>query len=1334
VPRTAPMPNIPAIPGMCPGIVIKAGGAGGGGSGAGGGNGKGGKKKAKGKRGKENAEGGKKNAAKGTGKCGGAGGCPNPNHGNGGSASAGDPVDVVTGRVYTVPTVDLALPGHLPLIIERSYNSLANERDVGLGFGWSHSLAWELEVRRRSGKVWGPEGTFWEFEVPEPGDRVEFDTAVLDRVGDSYVLFEQDDGVSYVFAADEFVEGRHRLVAVRNSYGHAITLEYDRGALVEVTDSVGRTIAVRRGYDGRIAAFEVLAPAQHAGTWCFRRYRYDERGDLVTTSDGDGNATAFTYDDHHRMVKKSNPEGFEVHHRYDRAGRCIETWCAYPGERNPALSSRAPKVLADGTTAKGMLHVKVDYVNEDYTEVVSSRGVRRYHTNAIGKIDLADSGAGVHTNTYDEFGKIATYTNAEQATWKWERDEHGNVVSTVNPLGFTTSRAYNDRGHLIQSTDENGVSHWYERDEYGALLAARDNRGQLIASRYDGAGNAVEVVLPNGGVTQMSYDSMGNRVLVQEPNGATRHIEYDYLGRVVGFVDELGGRTRYNYGARGELLSTDFPNGARVVNAYDREGNLTHFTTADGQTYELRYAALGLVYEVRKPDGSRANFRYDREGDLIEVDNEKGEQHVIERSVTGYIVEEATFDGRKMRYGFDAGGQLTSVTDPGGEVTRIQYDPVGRISGRSYADGTEDRFEYDGVGRLVASDNGTVACRFEYDERGNLVRESQTFEGETHVVEHDHDVMGKVKATRTSLGYQQASSYDVMGNVVSLQLGDESPIRFQRDALGLEIGRLLPGGGVLETRRDGMGLPLLRRLSTAGAAQGAAVADVTGLAVGQALHEQAFVWSQRGKLTATIDNERGKTEYQYDPAGQLTARLPANARRELFNYEPGGNLYDDQAQREYALGGRLVRRGNASFAYDASHRVTEKHVDTADGKQVSRYEWDGRGLLRRVTLPDGSAVENAYDSYARRVRKRTLSREGAVDAVVRYVWDGDHVVHELQESANDNALDMPGSVTSIERARARRRETTYAFVPDSLQPLAHRRSDVGGVGARASGSGWVHYVEGNAGTPELLVAGDGRILAHLDGKAFGRVEYVDGAAAATDLRFFGHVEDAETGLFYNRYRHYDPDTGRYLSPEPLGLMGGLSPFGYAANDPVGMVDPDGLAVISTAHSGSDNNPTASGAGASKSARHGHANIHPAVRGALVPTKDLENRTGETCAEPVAVSEYLRDWEKKNNNGKPLNPKKKQDREKISAALRDMKVNSYDHEGGAPRSPCKNCSQFFANLMEQYGAPNPKDIASGATQSNPNADVNFDPPPPGALNSQGKPYHSSYDSALALFKP
>jgi RHS repeat-associated protein len=60
------------------------------------------------------------------------------------------------------------------------------------------------------------------------------------------------------------------------------------------------------------------------------------------------------------------------------------------------------------------------------------------------------------------------------------------------------------------------------------------------------------------------------------------------------------------------------------------------------------------------------------------------------------------------------------------------------------------------------------------------------------------------------------------------------------------------------------------------------------------------------------------------------------------------------------------------------------------------------------------------------------------------------------------------------------------------------------------------------------------------------------------LRFPGQYYDAETGLHYNYHRYYDPDTGRYLTPDPIGLAGGINPFVYVQNNPINMIDPWGL--------------------------------------------------------------------------------------------------------------------------------------------------------------------------------
>jgi RHS repeat-associated protein len=72
----------------------------------------------------------------------------------------------------------------------------------------------------------------------------------------------------------------------------------------------------------------------------------------------------------------------------------------------------------------------------------------------------------------------------------------------------------------------------------------------------------------------------------------------------------------------------------------------------------------------------------------------------------------------------------------------------------------------------------------------------------------------------------------------------------------------------------------------------------------------------------------------------------------------------------------------------------------------------------------------------------------------------------------------------------------------------------------------------------------------------------------------GQYYDPETGLHYNYFRYYNPQTGRYITPDPIGLEGGVNLFAYVdsvgkpyvetnlytytANNPINRVDPFGL--------------------------------------------------------------------------------------------------------------------------------------------------------------------------------
>jgi RHS repeat-associated protein len=189
-------------------------------------------------------------------------------------------------------------------------------------------------------------------------------------------------------------------------------------------------------------------------------------------------------------------------------------------------------------------------------------------------------------------------------------------------------------------------------------------------------------------------------------------------------------------------------------------------------------------------------------------------------------------------------------------------------------------------------------------------------------------------------------------------------------------------------------------------------------------------------------------------------------------------------------------------------------------------------------------VSFAYDPLLRRVAKRLYIEEVAGErrlaAETRYAWDQEQLIHERRES-----FDEEGKSVEVE-------ERTYLYeATESMSPFAERIVRNG-----AAGAGWLFYCTDMMGTPEDVISGDGRVVASIRRTSYGKVN-VEGEVS-TKVRFPGQFEDEETGLVYNRYRYYDPEIGRYISPDPLGTLGGLNAFAYTRN-PIDYADPLGLA-------------------------------------------------------------------------------------------------------------------------------------------------------------------------------
>ncbi|EKW1657711.1 RHS repeat-associated core domain-containing protein, partial [Citrobacter freundii] len=107
--------------------------------------------------------------------------------------------------------------------------------------------------------------------------------------------------------------------------------------------------------------------------------------------------------------------------------------------------------------------------------------------------------------------------------------------------------------------------------------------------------------------------------------------------------------------------------------------------------------------------------------------------------------------------------------------------------------------------------------------------------------------------------------------------------------------------------------------------------------------------------------------------------------------------------------------------------------------------------------------------------------------------------------------------------------------------------------------GQLHYaVTDTVGRVQELVTEDGTIVWRGKQQLWGREESRNKEdAPSCRLRFPGQYEDAESGLYYNRFRYYDGETGQYISADPIGLAGGINTYAYVKN-PLSYIDPLGL--------------------------------------------------------------------------------------------------------------------------------------------------------------------------------
>ncbi|WP_405921831.1 putative T7SS-secreted protein [Streptomyces sp. NBC_00122] len=987
-----------------------------------------------------------------------------------------DPVDMATGRMI-LPQTDLVLPGSLPLMFSRTFESSYRS---GRWFGptWASTVDQRLEIDEEGVILVREDGSLLAYPHPaEPG------RPALPTHGQRWPLILDADG-GYTVTDPESGHVRHFS---------------DEGLLTQLDDRNGAWIAFTYDESGTPTALS------HSGGYELRLTSSDGRITGLSLTDGT-QILRYGYTDGH-LTHVTNSSGLPLRFGYDELGR-ITSW-----------------------TDTNDRHF--DYVYDDQHRCISQSGTNGHlnvrFTYEPGRTTLIDS-LGHHTQfLVNDRAQITAEIDPTGATTQFTHDAYNRLLTRTDPLGHTTRFTYDEQGRLTTIVRPDGREVLAEYDALGLPLKVIQPDGRVTRTTYDTRGNRTSATSPAGTTNRFAYDSRGHLTSVTDalgavttvrcdpaglllevtdPLGATTRYTRDAFGRPTGVTDPLGHTTRLTWSVEGRLLRRENPDGTTESWTYDGEGNCTTHTDALGATTVSEYGDFDLLTARTGPDGVRYSFDHDTELRLTEVTNPQGLTWTYTYDPAGRLAAETDFDDRTLTYGYDRAGRLSSRTNAAGETTTYEHNALGQLL-RKDAAGLVTTYEYDAFDALATAASPDGRITWLRDKAARLL--SETVDGRT--VTYGYDTLGRRTSRTTPTGAESSWTYDAAGRRTALTTAGRT-LTFERDAAGQELTRTLGPSLSLTHEYDDM-----RRRT----AQSVVGED------GRTLQRRGYSYRADGYVTGIDDSLTGPRTFTLDVAARVTA-VEASSWSERYAYDDAGNQTsaswpdrhpgsEARGDRSYT-GTRIARAGSIRYEHDALGRVILRQKSRLSRKPDTwRYEWNAEDQLTAVTTPDGTRWAYTYDPLGRRTAKQRLSEDGTVVEEIVLTWDG---------------------TTLCEQTTG---HVTLTWTHDGLHPLTQtERIDQDEVDDR-----FFAIVTDLIGTPTHLLAEDGTTAWRTRTTLWGTTTWNRDATAYTPLRFPGQYYDPESGLHHNFFRTYDPETARYLSPDPLGLTPAPNPATYVHN-------------------------------------------------------------------------------------------------------------------------------------------------------------------------------------------
>ena len=987
-------------------------------------------------------------------------------------------------------------------------------------------------------------------------------TGITDRAGKRFATWAYDD------------EGRANLSQHAGGV-EKVTLEYK---IPEQAGDMGKTIVTNSQEQKSTYQWQFYPKVSQSlllsseGTGCStcpapnRRYTYNQQYQIETISaTKTGAVTRYSYDKLGRTQKTTitpKDEDERLVARYEYAGN----------QTRPALIAR-PSVNKEGE------HITQITYNDDQLPVaITEKGFSPLFSHTTGNTE--DTG-----NSFEPIERTTklSYTNGNLTTIDGPRDDVEDLIALAydqnNRLQSLTQAngqtlkvlAYDVNGHptKIQKGTQSPLTIEYNSSAdsaNSAQIKTITQRSKSIHYQYDPEGRLTQITTASSDGSSetiaMTYDEAGRLDTLNDDKGRKIQQLHDSESRptttkLMGSNGNVLTTISYLYDAQGRLDKTQTQNldgDTETDYQYDDKGQLTK-VEKNGQAVNLSYNNLGQLLGLTQPGEVVTQFSYDNKGQSTALTDARDNKTQTIKDDFGRVVQHISPDTGINTYAYDKAGNRVKREDPENTITTYQWDKANKLVQKLAQKhpepveglGTElTTFAYDkATGKLASTTNPNTTESFKYNLEGQLTDHKREIDGHSFTTQYEYNEQDRLKKKHLpdgqTLRYHYYTTDDRFLSGAEGQIGKlraitrESLFGLKQEAIISEIDNdktdnqtsYLSHNGLktnYEFREDGQ----LKNIQIADTLKLQYSYDqngnITGIDENGTL--QSYLYDQ-GRLTFA-DTLTGTYGYNYDKVGNRTKKTHTKNSGEVKTDE---YIYTKQSE-----GNKLLKV--ASF--EAKNKV---ELSNKKQQNYRAYEYNKIGSptikdnLSYIYNSDQRPVkvfganktiiaEYAYNSFGERIKKTTY-KQGKKPTITYYFYDG----RTLTAEANTD-----GDITN-----------QYIYL--NHQPVAKLESKQ------------LYAIHSDhLGTPRLASNDKKETVWKANYSPFGKTTPETNLKnqIALNLRFPGQYEDQETGMHYNYFRDYDPETSRYITSDPIGLKGGVNTYAYVGGDPLGNIDTLGL--------------------------------------------------------------------------------------------------------------------------------------------------------------------------------